>query len=452
MRIRGNEALIRLLDLPDAKSILDVGSGTGAHADVMRSAGRDVTTISMIPPADHVGDFITWPSDRADFDAVWACHVLEHQVDPGAFLRECRRRLRPGGWLAVTVPPLKNAIVGGHVSLWNAGLLLYHLVLAGFDCRQARVGTYGYNISVIVQNVQAVLPPLISDNGDIKRLAHLFPALVGEGFDGVMPNVNWELGADAVPFELPPVKGPDHVAILGLGPSLERYVDTVKRLGGRHAFADEIWGINAVGGVIQCDRVIHMDDVRIQEIRAAANPDGNIGTMLKWMRAHPGPIVTSRAYPDYPGLVEFPLEAVINDLGYSYFNSTAAYAVALAIHVGAKKISLFGCDYSYANSHHAEKGRACVEFWLGIAAARGIALAVAENTTLMDACEPDRSRLYGYGLFGTRDVTIRQGDDGSAAVEFTERAALPSAAEIEAAYDHGKPTVPAALLEINAPA
>jgi hypothetical protein len=43
-----------------------------------------------------------------------------------------------------------------------------------------------------------------------------------------------------------------------------------------------------------------MDDVRIQEIRAAARPESNIATMLGWMRKHPGPIYTSRLHPDYP--------------------------------------------------------------------------------------------------------------------------------------------------------
>jgi hypothetical protein len=32
--------------------------------------------------------------------------------------------------------------------------------------------------------------------------------------------------------------------------------------------------------VLVCDRVFHMDDIAVQEIRAAANPDGNIAAML----------------------------------------------------------------------------------------------------------------------------------------------------------------------------
>jgi hypothetical protein len=78
--------------------------------------------------------------------------------------------------------------------------------------------------------------------------------------------------------------------------------------------------------VFACDRVFHMDDVRIQQVRADAVPDSNIAVMLDWMKAHPGPIYTSRPHPDYPGLVRFPLQDVLNDLGTAYFNGTAAYA------------------------------------------------------------------------------------------------------------------------------
>lgn len=228
--------------------------------------------------------------------------------------------------------------------------------------------------------------------------------------------------------------GPQHVVLLGLGPSVEQYLQIVKRLGSRKAFADEVWGINALGDIIQCDRVFHMDDVRIQTARAEAKPDSNIAAMLKWMRTHPGPIYTSRLHPDFPGLVEFPLEDVINETGYAYFNSTAAYAVAYAILIGVQKITIFGFDFTYPNAHDAEKGRACVEFWLGMAAARGIQLSICKFSTLMDACSPFDERLYGYD---TVHVDMEHGEDGTR-VRYRERAEIPTAEEIEARYDHSK--------------
>lgn len=136
-------------------------------------------------------------------------------------------------------------------------------------------------------------------------------------------------------------------------------------------------------------------------------------------------------------MVEFPLEAVVNSTGYGYFNSTAAYAVAFAIHIGVKKISLYGCDYTYPNAHDAEKGRGCLEFWLGFAAARGIKLSMPRQTSLMDALEPDAKRYYGYDC-----VEIKRERDESGRVHFSflPRPVLPTADAIEAAYDHSKHT------------
>lgn len=228
---------------------------------------------------------------------------------------------------------------------------------------------------------------------------------------------------------------PGSVVILGLGPSLEAYVDVAKRMGARRKLADEVWGMNAVGDIIQCDRVFHMDDVRIQEIRAAANPESNIANMLTWMRTHPGPIYTSRGHPDYPGLVEYPLEDVINSCGIAYFNSTAAYAVALAVHMEVKNIALFGCDFTYPNAHDAEKGRACVEFHLGIAKARGIIIGLPNNTSLLDGIATKQDRIYGYD---TLDLEIVEDEHGITRVTKTPHDRRPTADEIEARYDHSK--------------
>ena len=234
--------------------------------------------------------------------------------------------------------------------------------------------------------------------------------------------------------------GPGHVAIVGLGPSCATFFEMTRRLGGVSAYCDEVWGINAIGDVLRCDRVFHMDDLRVQEARAAAKPDGNIAAMVTWLKRHPGPVYTSVVREGYPGLVAFPLQDVLNakadsNGGAPYFNSTAAYAVAFAIHIGVQRLSLFGLDYTLANSHHAEQGRACVEFWLGIAAARGVEITVPETSSLLDACATDRERLYGYDCV---DVHLEDRADGGVRVSMTERDQVPSAAEIEARYDHTK--------------
>jgi len=226
-----------------------------------------------------------------------------------------------------------------------------------------------------------------------------------------------------------------HIALVGMGPSVDQYLDIVKRLGGRSAFCDETWVINALGNVLDCDLIFHMDDVRVQERRAEAAPASNIANMVRWLKTSRVPVVTSRKHPDYPATVDFPLEDVLNNLKHDYFNSTAAYAVAFAIHIGATKISLFGMDFTYPNSHQAEKGRACVEFWLGVAQERGIKLSMPKTTTLMDAMSERKDRLYGYD---TVEVVFDTQKDGTVKLEFKPLDEIPTADEIERRYDHSR--------------
>lgn len=235
---------------------------------------------------------------------------------------------------------------------------------------------------------------------------------------------------------------PDHVTIIGQGPSCALFFEITRRLGGVHAYCDEVWGINTLGDVLRCDRVFHMDDVAVQEIRAAAKPDGHIAALVRWLKKHPGPVYTSVVRDGYPGLVAFPLEQVLNrsadhNGGAPYFNSTTAYAVAYAIHIGVKKISLYGIDYTLPDRHKGEKGRACVEYWLGVAAARGIEISVAGTSTLLDACAPDEERLYGYDGV---DVMLHDQEDGTVKVEMRPRDTLPTAAEMEDRYDDRRHT------------
>ena len=143
------------------QSVLDIGGGEGAHSKIFIDYGKSVTGIDVGKSPYFarnrqkrnyiIGDF-NKVSVKNRYDLVWCCHVLEHQLNVNYFLRKIRKVLMPNGILALTVPPAKSQIVGGHLSVWNAGLLLYNLVLAGFDCRDAHVLKYGYNISIVLAN------------------------------------------------------------------------------------------------------------------------------------------------------------------------------------------------------------------------------------------------------------------------------------------------------------
>lgn len=182
------------------KTVLDIGSGQGAHSEIFRKYGKEVTEVdfgtSEYFQKDSknrkviLGNYIDLDFDEK-FDLVWACHVLEHQLNVNQFLLKVSSNLNDGGILAVTVPPLKHEVVGGHLTVWNAGLLMYNLVLAGFDCRDAKILQYDYNISLVLRKRKVVLPELAYDKGDIHKLSMYFPEGLEEPFDGNIGELNW---------------------------------------------------------------------------------------------------------------------------------------------------------------------------------------------------------------------------------------------------------------------
>lgn len=199
--LKAAEALEKLLTTYDFHTVLDVGCGPGRHSQLFRQAGKEVTGIDIARMCDGVivADYLRHEFGQP-FDCLWLSHVLEHQLNVNLFLRKAFVDLKPGGILAVTVPPLKHDIVGGHLTLWNAGLLLYNLILAGFDCRRARVKRYGYNISVLVPKSPANVPyeRLHFDRGDIELISQFFPEHPqmkwAQAFRGDIAQLNWDAG------------------------------------------------------------------------------------------------------------------------------------------------------------------------------------------------------------------------------------------------------------------
>ena len=190
-------------------SILDIGSGECLHADIFQKQGKIVTTIDYgnsiyFENADTDGaskntiiaDFNEY-NFTSKYDAVWCSHVLEHQPNPNIFLTKIYSLLNDSGVLAITVPPARNTISDGHLTNWNAGLLLYNLVLAGFDCREASILKYGYNISLIVKKTPAIYPPLSYDSGDLRKIKKCLPDLKffetqnDNPFNGNIYKINW---------------------------------------------------------------------------------------------------------------------------------------------------------------------------------------------------------------------------------------------------------------------
>ena len=187
--------------------LLDIGCGKGDQAQFFLNHGFKVTGVDIGPCSLQHPNFRlvnayfdTDPWEDQLFDVIWASHVLEHSLNPHLFLSKIACIIKEGGWIAISVPPLKHAVVGGHVNLFNAGVLMYRMILAGISCRHAMIKTYGYNISIIVHfkrnphhDLRDAIKKLKYDNGDIQTLSQFFPLGYNfQGFNGDIKQLNWD--------------------------------------------------------------------------------------------------------------------------------------------------------------------------------------------------------------------------------------------------------------------
>lgn len=100
-----------LLARDDVRHVLDLPCGEGAFAARCLAAGRRVTAGDCEPLCELPGvEFQqldmnqTLPLPTAGFDAAVSIDGIEHLERPFDFVRECRRVVRPGGWLVISTP------------------------------------------------------------------------------------------------------------------------------------------------------------------------------------------------------------------------------------------------------------------------------------------------------------------------------------------------------------
>lgn len=189
------------------------------------------------------------------------------------------------------------------------------------------------------------------------------------------------------------------IAIVGMGESRNDFLAGRLLSESSKVLAEsEVWAINYMAGAIRCDKMFAMDPMDCDGIT-----EEYPGGQLEWLKKTQFPIISCVAVEGY-NVEVYPLQEVTEFFGgFQYFNNSVAYAVALAIYQGAEEILMFGCDYYYTDKTREdwsptalETGRACVEFWLGVAVSRGVRVVVAANSSLMD--QNIGRPLYGYNL------------------------------------------------------
>lgn len=165
----------------------------------------------------------------------------------------------------------------------------------------------------------------------------------------------------------------------------------------------EIWGVNQLYRFIpRADRWFQIHTDWTNQAKWVPGTD-----LAAWLREAPIPVYMSALDPTIPNSLTYPKAHVMAGLNvHDYFTSSIAYMLALAIAEGFTTIGIYGIDLIIGREYFFEK--ACVEFYLGIAHARGITYHTPEACALLW-----QSHAYGYeqepdyGFYGLAKLHAR---------------------------------------------
>lgn len=110
---------------------------------------------------------------------------------------------------------------------------------------------------------------------------------------------------------------------------------------------------------------------------------------LGWLQSSPVPVIMCERQPDIPLSVRYPIERAIALTGRDYFTSSPAFMVAYALLEGFEEVAIYGIDLIVGQEYDYQK--ACMEYWLGVATARGVKVTVPKESALLKSLS-----RYGY--------------------------------------------------------
>ncbi|MEK8088973.1 class I SAM-dependent methyltransferase [Thermithiobacillus plumbiphilus] len=109
------QPFFNLLKDPKGKNLLDVGCGVGRFCHAAHSLGWNVRGIDISARAVEIGNAYAnfalekctieeMAARNVKFDVITSFEVVEHLVNPLSFLNTCKKMLKPGGKVFLTVP------------------------------------------------------------------------------------------------------------------------------------------------------------------------------------------------------------------------------------------------------------------------------------------------------------------------------------------------------------
>lgn len=89
----------------------------------------------------------------------------------------------------------------------------------------------------------------------------------------------------------------------------------------------------------------------------------------------------------------YPFEDVAKSIGQAYWNSSIAYAMALAIHEGATEIGIYGVDMDGTDEYDYQRPN--MEYLVGVARGKGIKVYIPEQSAICKF-QPQGIKFYDH--------------------------------------------------------
>lgn len=171
------------------------------------------------------------------------------------------------------------------------------------------------------------------------------------------------------------------VAIIGLSPTTRDFAPWMN--------PDwEKWGLPWDNGAWHCmHRLFEMHDMRLLKSEHCKRPAGYFDRL----KDCGVPLYMQKAYSKLKAK-RYPFREVAKTTGH-YWNSSIAYAMALAIHEGAEEIALYGVDMKGDDEYGYQKPN--MEYLIGLAIGRGIKVTIPDESPLLKF-SPNGIRFYDH--------------------------------------------------------
>lgn len=151
----------------------------------------------------------------------------------------------------------------------------------------------------------------------------------------------------------------------------------------------EKWGLPWDEGYwMLMDRHFEMHDFRLLDSPHSKRKQGYIDRLAECPRLY----IQERC-ESLPEAVPYPFDDVSKTTGY-YWNSSIAYALALAIHEGYQEIAIYGVDMDGTDEYDYQRPN--LEYLIGLAVGRGIKVTIPDASPL---CKFNHKGIKFYDHF-----------------------------------------------------